>query len=75
MPRHPPDVPVVIILPVPPDMLVVSAVEAGGVVLVVEKVTRDSGRHSIELVRVVETADRTTLVYDDLPIAPLAKNG
>lgn len=37
-------------------------------VLEVQRVTRDQDGRPIELVRVVATADRTVLVYDDLPI-------
>lgn len=42
----------------------------GQPVLVVERLTRDGEGRPIESVRVVATADRTTLVYDELPITP-----
>jgi GntR family transcriptional regulator len=42
----------------------------GQPVLVVQRVTRDQDSRPIEVVRIVATADRTTLVYDELPITP-----
>ncbi|MGH3868526.1 MAG: GntR family transcriptional regulator [Pseudonocardiaceae bacterium] len=55
-----------------PDEAETLGLVSGQPVLVVERVTRDARGRSIELVQVVATADRTTLVYDDLPITPLA---
>ncbi|MGH3832914.1 MAG: UTRA domain-containing protein [Pseudonocardiaceae bacterium] len=57
-----------------PDEAETLGLVSGQPVLVVERVTRDGEGRSIELVRVVATADRTTLVYDDLPITPLASD-
>lgn len=45
-------------------------ITAGQPVLVADRVTRDAAGRPIELVRLVATADRTVLVYDDLPLTP-----
>ncbi|MGQ0774454.1 MAG: hypothetical protein ACT4NY_08570 [Pseudonocardiales bacterium] len=39
-------------------------------VFVIHRVTRDQGGRPIELPKVVTTADRTLLVYEDVPITP-----
>lgn len=39
-------------------------------VFVIHRVTRDQGGRPIELLKVVATADRALLVYEDLPITP-----
>jgi hypothetical protein len=39
-------------------------------VLDIHRIPRDNTERPTELVRVVATADRLTLVYDDLPIRP-----
>lgn len=45
----------------------------GQSVLVIDRVTQDQHGRPVEYVRVVATADRTTLVYDQLPITPTAR--
>ncbi len=42
----------------------------GQPVLMVERITHDADGRPIELVHLVATADRTVLVYDELPIGP-----
>ncbi|MEU4541596.1 GntR family transcriptional regulator [Streptosporangium sp. NPDC023825] len=42
----------------------------GAAVLIVERITRDADRQPLEFLRVVATPRRTTLMYDDLPLAP-----
>lgn len=56
-------------MPTPQETEILGLV-SGQPVLVVERVTRDDKGRPIELVKVVATADRTTLIYDDLPITP-----
>ncbi|MGH3867235.1 MAG: GntR family transcriptional regulator [Pseudonocardiaceae bacterium] len=51
-----------------PDERVTLGLPPGMPVLVFERITRDATRRPLELVHVVATGDRTTLVYDDLPI-------
>jgi GntR family transcriptional regulator len=41
-----------------------------GVVLTVERVTRDATGRPIELLQIVADPSRTTLVYDPLPLMP-----
>ncbi len=53
-----------------PDEAQTLGLVPGQPVLMAERVTCDAEGRPIELVRLVATADRTVLVYDELPITP-----
>jgi len=56
-----------------PDEAQTLGLVPGQAVLVIDRVTQDQHGRPVEFVRVVATADRTTLVYDQLPITPAAR--